>query len=161
MGKTASIQSLICHFLATDRLPLGLIVQSVVFRVWSLQTQNYDHFCLRDSLKWSEVAQSCLTLCNPMDCSLPGSSVHGIFQEIVLGWVAIFFSRGSSQPRDWAQVSHIVDRHFTVWTTRNSLEALFSSNFSICAAEASTEALFSFFFSSEALYSICTTDRCF
>ena len=48
----------------------------------------------------SEVAQSCLTLCNPMDCSLPGSSTHGIFQARVLEWVAISFSRGSSQPRD-------------------------------------------------------------
>ena len=48
----------------------------------------------------SEVAQSCLTLCDPMDCSLPGSSVHGIFQAIVLEWGAVAFSRGSSQPRD-------------------------------------------------------------
>ena len=40
----------------------------------------------------NEVAQSCLTLCDPMDCSLPGSSVHGIFQAIVLEWIAIFFS---------------------------------------------------------------------
>ena len=48
----------------------------------------------------SEVAQSCLTLCNPMDCSLPRSSVHGIFQATVLEWVAIPFSRGSSQPRE-------------------------------------------------------------
>ena len=48
----------------------------------------------------SEVTQSCLTLCNPMDCSLPRSSVHGIFQARVLEWVAISFSRGSSQPRD-------------------------------------------------------------
>ena len=66
----------------------------------------------------SEVAQSCLTLCDPMDCSLPGSSVHGIFQAIVLEWTAISFSRGSSQPRDWTRVSHIVDRRFTVWATR-------------------------------------------
>ena len=43
----------------------------------------------------SEVAQSCLTLCDPMDYSLPGSSVHGIFQARVLEWVAISFSRGS------------------------------------------------------------------
>ena len=48
----------------------------------------------------SEVAQSCPTLCDPMDCSLPGSSVHGIFQATVLEWIAISFSRGSSQPRD-------------------------------------------------------------
>ena len=42
-----------------------------------------------------EVAQSCPTLCDPMDCSLPGSSVHGIFQAIFLEWIAISFSRGS------------------------------------------------------------------
>ena len=46
------------------------------------------------------VAQSCLTLCDPVDCSPPGSSVHGILQARILGWVAISFSRGSSQPRD-------------------------------------------------------------
>ena len=46
-----------------------------------------------------KVAQSCLTLCDPMDCSLPGSSVHGIFQAIVLEWIAISFSKWSSQPR--------------------------------------------------------------
>ena len=44
-------------------------------------------------------AQSCLTLCNPMNCSPPGSSVHGILQARILEWVAISFSRGSSQPR--------------------------------------------------------------
>ena len=48
----------------------------------------------------NEVAQSCPTLLDPMDCSLPGSSLHGIFQARVLEWVAISFSRGSSQPRD-------------------------------------------------------------
>ena len=42
----------------------------------------------------NEVIQLCLTLCDPMDCSLPGSSVHGIFQAIVLEWIAISFSRG-------------------------------------------------------------------
>ena len=62
----------------------------------------------------SEVAQSCLILCDRMDCSLPGSSVHGIFQAIVLEWIAISFSRGSSRPRDQARVSRIVDRRFTV-----------------------------------------------
>ena len=53
-----------------------------------------------------------------MDCSLPGSSVWGIFQARVLEWVAISFSRGSSQPRDWTWVSHIAGRCFTVWATR-------------------------------------------
>ena len=51
--------------------------------------------------RWeSKVAQSCLTLCDPMGCSLPGSSVHGIFQARVLEWGAISFSRRSSRPRD-------------------------------------------------------------
>ena len=62
----------------------------------------------------SEVAQSCPTLCDSMDCSLPGFSVHGIFQARVLEWVAISFSRGSSQPRNRTRVSCIVDRHFTI-----------------------------------------------
>ena len=48
----------------------------------------------------SEVTQSCPTLCDPMDCSLPGSSVRGILQARVLKWVAISFSRRSSQPSD-------------------------------------------------------------
>ena len=66
----------------------------------------------------SEVAQLCPTLCNPTDCSLPGSSVHWNFQAIVLEWIAISFSRGSSQPRAWTWVSHIADRCFIIWATR-------------------------------------------
>ena len=58
----------------------------------------------------SEVAQSCPTLCDPTDCSLPGSSVHGIFQARILEWVVISFSRGSSQPRDRTQVSRTAGR---------------------------------------------------
>ena len=50
-------------------------------------------------------AQPCLTLCNPMDCSLPDSSVRGILQARILEWVATSFSRGPSQPRDWTRVS--------------------------------------------------------
>ena len=69
------------------------------------------------SLGWkrkeSEVAQSCPTLCDSMDYSLPRSSVHGIFQTRVLEWVAISFSRGSSQPRDTTQVSGIAGGFFT------------------------------------------------
>ena len=71
--------------------------------------------------KVSEVAQSCPTLCNPMDCSLPGFSVHGIFQARVLEWVAISFSRRSSLPRDWTWISCIVARPFTISTTREVL----------------------------------------
>ena len=66
----------------------------------------------------SEVVQSCPTLCDPMDCSLPGSSLHGIFQARILEWVAISLSRRSSQPRDWTQVSCIVGKHFTICSVR-------------------------------------------
>ena len=62
----------------------------------------------------SEVVQSCLTLCNPVDCSLPGSSIHGILQARILELVAISFSRGSSQPRDRTQVSCIAGRRFNL-----------------------------------------------
>ena len=59
-----------------------------------------------------DIAQLCLTLCNLMDRSLPGSSIHGIFQARVLEWAAISFSRGSSQPRVQTRVSCIVGRRF-------------------------------------------------
>ena len=62
----------------------------------------------------SKVAQSCPTLCDPMNCSLPGSSIHGIFQAGVLEWIAISFSRGSSRPGDRTQVSRIAGRCFTI-----------------------------------------------
>ena len=64
------------------------------------------------------VAQSCPTLCDPMECSPPGFSVHGILQVRVLEWITIPFSRGSSWPRNWTWVSHIADRFFTFWATR-------------------------------------------
>ena len=66
----------------------------------------------------SEVTQSCLTVCDPMDCSPPGSSDHGILPARILEWVAMSFSRGSSQPRDRTQVSRIEGRCFNLWTTR-------------------------------------------
>ena len=59
-----------------------------------------------------------------MDCSLPGSSVHGILQARILEWVVIPFSRGSSLPRDQTSVSCITDRFFTVWATRKGLNIL-------------------------------------
>ena len=103
------------------------------FRVWEsrcCQNQDSENYkkCITENgknilinfivVQFSSVAQSCPTLCYPMDCSLPGSSVHGIFQAIVLEWIAISFSRGPSQPRDWTRVSCIVDRRFTIWATR-------------------------------------------
>ena len=58
-------------------------------------------------IQWSEVAQSCPTLCDSMDCSLPGSSVHKILYTRILKWVGMPSSRGSSQPRDQACMSYI------------------------------------------------------
>ena len=94
-----------------------------IFRNWNPHTlpRVGGHFYSRGSFpKWSEVAQSCPTLCDPMDCSLPGSSIHGILQARVQEWVAISFSRGSSQPRDRTRVSCIPGRRFNRWATKGS-----------------------------------------
>ena len=77
----------------------------------------------------SEAAQLCPTLCDPMDCSLPAFSVHGIFQARILEWVVISFSRRYSRPRDWTQISRIVGRRFTIWASRKVLLNL-HTNFS-------------------------------
>ena len=74
----------------------------------------------REEVKWSEVAQLCPTLWDPMDCSPPDSSIHEILQARLLEWVAISFSRGSSRPRDWTRVSCIVGRCFTICATREA-----------------------------------------
>ena len=94
-------------FLGSDFSSIDLYVcfSDIIMLFWKLQ------------LCESEVPQSCPILCNPMDCSLPSSSVHGIFQARVLEWVSISFSRGSSQPRDLTQVFHIACRCFTIWAT--------------------------------------------
>ena len=67
--------------------------------------------------------QSCLTPCNPRDSSPPGSPIPGILQARILEWVAISFSRGSSQPRDWTWVSCIAGRCFILWVNAGLNEA--------------------------------------
>ena len=67
-----------------------------------------------------KVTYSYLTLCDPMDCSLPGSSVQEILQARILEWVAIPFSRGSSEIRDLTRVCCIAGRFFTCWPTRKA-----------------------------------------
>ena len=69
----------------------------------------------------SEIAQSCPTLWDPMDCSLPGFSVHGILQARILEWVTISFSRGSSRSRDQTRVFCIEGRRFNLWATREAI----------------------------------------
>ena len=71
-------------------------------------------------MKLKVIRTVCPTLCNPVDCSPPGSPVHGILQARVLEWVAISFSRGSSRSRDRTWVSCIEGRFFTNWATREA-----------------------------------------
>ena len=82
---------------------------------WCLWVCNLACWCAEVKVL---VTQLSPTLCEPMDCSLPDSSVHGILQARILDCVAIPFSRGSSWPRDQTQVSCIVGRFFTIWATR-------------------------------------------
>ena len=92
-------------------------LREVVFQAIDLslaQIKLLFQLCVRS------VPQLCLTLWDPMDCSPPGSSVHGILQARTLEWVAMPFSRGSSQPRDQTHVScisWITGRFFTHWAT--------------------------------------------
>ena len=86
---------------------------SVILSIWKNMVLSY----CRDKLifrtrRVSEVAQTCPTLCDPMYCNLIGSSVHGIFQPRILGWVAISFPRGSSQLRDQTHISLIASGLF-------------------------------------------------
>ena len=98
------------------------LVKAVVFPVvmygcetWT--TKKAERKCKCQSL-------SHVWLCDHMDCSPPGSSVHRILQARILEWVAIPFSRRSSQPRDRTQVSCIVGKFFTIWATREVLMLL-------------------------------------
>ena len=91
------------------------LYSSVIYvRYWEVMCHNV-YACIH-----AQSLQSCLTFCDPMECSPPGASVHGISQARILDWVAISFSRGSSQLRDQTQVSYIaciVCGSFTHWAT--------------------------------------------
>ena len=76
----------------------------------------------------SLVTQPCLTHCDPMDCSPPGSYVRGTLQARILEWVAILSSRGSSPPRVWTWV-YCIAGFFTIWTTREALLPLYCAVF--------------------------------
>ena len=97
---------------------------------WSSAFRGYFTYCWErrgeTHIYWvSEVVQSCPTLCDPVDCSQPGSSAHGILQARILEWIAIFFSRGSSRPRYRTQVSRIAGRRFNLTSIVDT--ALFST----------------------------------
>ena len=85
---------------------------------WRILELKVEHFPLRNFKgKWSVSCSVCPTLCNPIDCSPPGSSVHGISQAKILEWVALPFFKWSSPPRDLTWVSCIEDRWFMLWAT--------------------------------------------
>ena len=88
-------------------------VSSWYFSLPTSKHKSYTFLCV-------SFTQSCLTLCDPTDCSPPDSSVCGTFQARILQWVAMPFSRGSSQPRDRTRVSHIAGRFLTLWATRQT-----------------------------------------
>ena len=98
-----------------------------------IQVQDKNHPTVHNWSKWDNMAKYLVVVqslnhvqlfCGPMECSLPGSSVHGIFQARILEWVAISFSRGSSPPRDRTQVSCIGRRILYHWATREARQYL-------------------------------------
>ena len=88
---------------------------AVTFLIYLYKQLNY-----LMKTEWCLVTKSCLTLCDPMDCSPPGSSVHGISQARILEWDAISFSNGYSRPRDWTQVSCIGRWILYYWAIREA-----------------------------------------
>ena len=139
-----------CHFLLQGNLPKLEINLAIIWSVTQIQQlvlEQWLHSCsghckwgswrLHQKGIWWEalmeildvyaymkvISISCSVVSDfdPMDCSPPGSSVHGILQARILEWVAIPFSRGSSWPRDWTCVSCIAGRFFTIWPPRKSI----------------------------------------
>ena len=110
----------------SDSLPMWVITEYwVEFPATQLVLVNYLFYIL--NLNWKYVLKqillllSCFNLvrlCGPMDCSRPGSSVHGILQARILKWVAMPSSKSSSQPKDRTQISCIAGRFFTIWASR-------------------------------------------
>ena len=91
---------------------MNLAYQPRLFLVNTIHNCDIKELCwtIKKAVKETEVAQSCTTLCNPIDCSLPDFSVNGIFQAKVWEWDVFPFSRGSSQPGDQTKVSHTAGR---------------------------------------------------
>ena len=114
--------------------PLPVFQQKEWAKVIGHDTQ--EHKWEKSTIWWKSLMEhqrtgtqgwGCLTLCDPTDCSLPGSSVHGVLQARILECVVIPFSRGSSQLRDRTWVFHIAGRFFTGWATRGGGTSLRNS----------------------------------
>ena len=109
-------QNWMCLPVCVEEGELGFSKEKRRIQNWALLAQG----SLKREDLMSCVLQSCLILCEPMDCRLPGSSVHGILQARILEWLAMPFSRGSTWPRDQTLVSHIAGRFFTIWATQET-----------------------------------------
>ena len=116
--ETARPRSHTSFLLCCCNCSTSLFLLSVFYCAWPVHSTLFYVLCL--------FAQLCPTLCDPRDCSPPGSSVHGILQATTLEWAAMPSSRGSSRPRDRTQVSHVAGRFLTSWATREA--KLYSSN---------------------------------
>ena len=105
--------------LTFDSIPEFLFLDKWITNISTAQ------YTLESSFRKRKVKSlCCVQLWDPMDCSQPASSIHEIFQARILEWVAMSFSRVSSQPRDQTQVSHIAGSLFTVWATREAKKVL-------------------------------------
>ena len=115
---------MLCSYLHLLSSTFFKFIYLFIWLCWVLVVASRIFSCGMHTLSCSEYVcaislRSCPTLCDPMNCSPPGSSAHGILQARILKWVAIPFSRGPSHPRDWTWVSCIVGRRFTIWVTRD------------------------------------------
>ena len=120
---------MLCQFLLYNK------VSQIYVYVYPFPLEPPSYPSSHPSESESEVTWVCLTLCDSMDCSPPGSSGHCIFQARIQGWVAIPFSRESSQPRDWTRVSRTAGRLWSLshqWIPTPALWVTFS--FLCCTA---------------------------
>ena len=91
----------------------------ITLQIWTKSNILQHTIISYTEVKWKSLSHVRFFV-TPMNCSPPDTSVHGIHQARILEWVAISFSRGSSQFRDWTWVSCIGDRFFTIWATRQA-----------------------------------------
>ena len=111
----SSLRQSPCGSNVSSWVPRKAFLSAKSLDLWAQLIWSIEDVCSK-SISHSVVSDSC----NPMDCSPPGSSVHGIFQARILERVAIHFSRGFSQLKDGTQVSCIAGRFFTVWAIREN-----------------------------------------
>ena len=124
-----AMETLSCYILGTKPLNQVLLWNCMWTWIFILEIEMVPSFCCRlryNPLKSFGLIKSiCFRyICDPMDCSPPGSSIHGILQARILEWLSMPSSRGSSQARDQTKVSHITYGFFTVWATREALVGL-------------------------------------